>query len=300
MGVLSSLRFVVRHPLNRGRSVRALLGWLRWQVGSRLAPGAVLVDFVDDAVLRVEPGMTGATGNVYTGLHEFEDMAFLLHLLRPGDLFVDVGANVGSYTVLASAVAGARTVAFEPVPSSFRALRRNCDVNGIGERVELSNAGVGRSRGTLRFTASDDCVNHVATAAESGRADLVEVPVVVLDSALDGRCPRLLKIDVEGYETEVVAGASRTLTDPELACVIMETNGSGGRYGHDERALHASVLAHGFRPCRYAPFERRLTELDVERAPARGGGNALYVRDVEAARARVAAAPGHTVRGRRL
>ena len=45
-------------------------------------------------------GMTGATGNVYCGLHEFEDMALVLHALRPRDLFVDVGANVGSYTVL--------------------------------------------------------------------------------------------------------------------------------------------------------------------------------------------------------
>jgi hypothetical protein len=47
-------------------------------------------------------GMTGATGNLYVGLHEFEEMAFLLHFLRPGDLFADVGANVGSYTILAA------------------------------------------------------------------------------------------------------------------------------------------------------------------------------------------------------
>ena len=63
--------------------------------------------------------MTGATGNIYTGLHEFEDMMFLLHLLRPGDIFVDAGANIGSYTVLASAVVGAKSISFEPVPPLF-------------------------------------------------------------------------------------------------------------------------------------------------------------------------------------
>lgn len=52
--------------------------------------------------------MTGATGNIYVGLHEFEDMAFLLHVLRRTDLFVDVGANIGSYTILAGGAAGAK------------------------------------------------------------------------------------------------------------------------------------------------------------------------------------------------
>jgi len=41
------------------------------------------------------PGETGVTGNIYTGLHEFSSMGYLLHVLREGDLFVDVGANVG-------------------------------------------------------------------------------------------------------------------------------------------------------------------------------------------------------------
>ncbi len=59
--------------------------------------------------------MTGATGNIYAGLHEFDDMAFFLHLLRPEDMFADVGSNIGSYTILASGVVGAKSVAFEPV-----------------------------------------------------------------------------------------------------------------------------------------------------------------------------------------
>ena len=45
--------------------------------------------------------MHGVTGNVYCGLHDFAEMSFMLHLLRAGDLFADIGANVGSYTVLA-------------------------------------------------------------------------------------------------------------------------------------------------------------------------------------------------------
>jgi hypothetical protein len=62
----------------------------------------VVVPFVGDTRLLVARGMRGATGNVYVGLHEFEEMAFALHALRPSSRFIDVGANVGSYTVLAA------------------------------------------------------------------------------------------------------------------------------------------------------------------------------------------------------
>ena len=79
--------------------------------------------------------MTGATGNIYAGLHEFADMAFTLHFLRPDDLFMDVGANVGSYTLLASGVCKARTISFEPYPETMAALRRNID-------LELESAGI--------------------------------------------------------------------------------------------------------------------------------------------------------------
>ena len=61
----------------------------------------VVVNYINDSRLLVQTGMTGATGNIYTGLHEFEDMGFALHFLQEGDYFIDLGVNVGSYTVLA-------------------------------------------------------------------------------------------------------------------------------------------------------------------------------------------------------
>jgi hypothetical protein len=104
--------------------------------------------FANDTRLLVCRGMVGATGNLYVGLQEFEEMAFMLHQLRPDDVFVDVGANVGAYTLLAG-TAGARCVAFEPVPATFRALRDNVRLNGLQTRVRVVRSGslTGRSWG---------------------------------------------------------------------------------------------------------------------------------------------------------
>ena len=71
--------------------------------------GESLFRWIGGQRLAFQRGMTGATGNFYVGLHEFADMMLPLHFLREGDLFLDIGANVGSYTVLASGVCRAKT-----------------------------------------------------------------------------------------------------------------------------------------------------------------------------------------------
>ena len=70
--------------------------------------------------------MAGATGNIYVGLHEFAEMAFLLHLLRPEDLFGDIGANIGQFAIqMRRAQPNAIIHSFEPIPDVARQLRDN-------------------------------------------------------------------------------------------------------------------------------------------------------------------------------
>lgn len=270
------LRFflvLLNHPMNRENRLGALARYLRWQIGARIVPGDVVVPFVEDARLLLRPGMRGATGNIYTGLQEFEDMAFVLHCLRPGDLFVDVGANVGSYTVLAAKACGAHAVAIEPIPSTFRHLLDNIHLNAVGDKVETFNIGLSDAEGWLLFTAGSDATNHVLSP-EEGEAETVCVAVKRLDDLLE-RPPSIIKIDVEGFETKVIYGAANTLKSDKLLAVIMELNGNGERYGFDEQALHYQMLDFGFEPCLYQPHSRSLVRLDGRNLR---GGNTLYVR----------------------
>jgi FkbM family methyltransferase len=298
MNMLRSLNFIARHPLNRAEPLRAIGRFLAWQLATRLLPHAVAVPFVDHTRLLVRRGMTGATGNVYCGLHEFEDMGFVLHTLRPEDLFVDVGANVGTYTVLAAGAVGCRCMAFEPVRSTFEALLANVRLNDLASRVEARNEGVGHERGTVAFTTDLDTINHVAVEADRDRSRAItSVPVTTLDAALRGEAPTVVKIDVEGFEAHVLAGADSTLRRSGVLALLLELNGSGTRYGFDEDELHAKVLQYGFVPARYEPLSRKLSAVDSDRNPA---GNTLYVRNIEALQARVASAPRFAVRDLKL
>ena len=294
--MLATLKFILDHPLNKQHKVSAVRRWVKWQIGSRLVPGPVAVNFVNQTMLLVEPGMTGATGNVYTGLHEFHDMAFALHLLRSDDLFVDVGANIGSYTVLAASV-GAKSISIEPIKNAFDHLMRNVHLNDISSRVDARQIGISSSSGTLKFTNGLDTVNHVVNGKEHTQSGTCEVQVEPLDKVIAGLKPVLIKIDVEGFEKQVIGGASKALAEDSLLAVIMELNGSGSRYDHDESELYTRMLAHGFTPCSYEPYERRLNQLNSKN---KSGGNTLFVRDFETVSKRLMSAPSFSVMGRSL
>ncbi|HXM47352.1 MAG TPA: FkbM family methyltransferase [Pyrinomonadaceae bacterium] len=294
--MFNTIRFILEHPLNRRHKISAIRRWLNWQIGSRLVPGPVAVNFVNKTKLLVAPGMTGATGNVYAGLHEFYDMAFALHLLRRDDVFVDVGANVGVYTVLASAV-GASSISIEPIENAFDQLMLNIHLNNLSDRVDAHRIGVGSKKGTLKFTYALDTTNHVVDGAEAKDTPVCEVEVATLDSIVDAVEPVLLKIDVEGFETEVIAGADEVLSKESLLAVVMELNGSGRRYGYDEDRVFESMRDYGFVPYAYDPYQRALKELNGK---SQGSGNTLFIRDVASVRERLHGAPPFTVIGASL
>ena len=273
MSLKSTLKFIINHPLNKDNKTAAVNRFLKWQFNTRLNPYPIIYPFTTKSRLIVQKGMTGATGNLYCGLHDFNDMFFLLHFLRKGDLFIDIGANIGSYTVLAAAHCGVETISIEPVPATFSHLLDNISINHITHIATPLNMALGSAEGSITFTSKYDTVNHVATAKDK---DTIEVKVNSLDHIVGNRNPALLKIDVEGYETEVLAGAQQVLQNSSLKAIIIELNGSGSRYGYDENKIHELLLSKGFSPFIYEPFLRELKKVE-----SFGNNNTIYLRDID-------------------
>lgn len=281
MGLSQTLRFILNHPMNRDRPVSALTRYAKWQVQSRIRD-QVVFDWIDGARLVVQSGMTGATGNIYCGLHEYADMAFVLHLLRENDLFLDLGANIGSYTVLASKVCGARSISVEPDPGTLVFLRRNVEANGIEDRVEIAETALGAEHRIARFSIGYDTTNRVVDeGSKVGR----EVSLMPLDAIVGDRRPTMIKMDVEGYEAEVLKGARETLKKDTLLAVETETS--------DTVVIDALTEA-GFERWYYDPARRELSNEPL----GISSSNALYLRDVQRVRGRVAEAPARKVLGR--
>ena len=297
--ILDIIKFITTHPLTRNVKTRALLRFLGWQFVSRLLSAPFFFPFVNDTKFITQKGVHSATGNYYVGLLSFEEMSFLLHFLREDDVFVDVGANIGAFSVLASGVCGARSFSFEPAKSSYEWMIMNLKLNNLEDRVVASPCAVGSGNEVVQFVENKDSViNHVLEPGETA-SSTVDVNVVDLDSALSEQQPALLKIDVEGFETMVFDGAAEVLNQKSLKALIVEIKGHGTRYGFDEGALFQRILDLGFTPCSYDPFTRTLTKLDPN-FENHNPRHEIYCRDIDYVRSRIANANPFRVLGRSI
>jgi FkbM family methyltransferase len=166
-------------------------------------------------------------------------------------------------------------------------LEYNVVVNALGNLVTVHRVGIGSRPGALRFAVAEDTVNHV-TAED----DAEEFPVETLDHILSHKAPTLIKIDVEGFEPEVLIGAKEVLKSESLLALIVEINGSYRRYGFSLRDVIEPLTNAGFDPCSYDPNSRILTGLS---APDTNSANTIFIRDRRAVEARLTTAPPRVV-----
>jgi hypothetical protein len=152
---------------------------------------------------------------------------------------------------------------------------------------------LGKQEGKIRFTAGLGTENHVIQ--DKNPAAGVEVLLTTLDAQLKGLEPAVIKIDVEGFEQDVVAGGLGCLAKPSLRALIIERVGNADKYGQDEISLHKSIRDQGFAPCAYSPATRTLQPVSEDAT-----GNIIYVRGLPAAAARLREAAAYQFAGRSI
>jgi FkbM family methyltransferase len=161
---------------------------------------------------------------------------------KEGACVVDVGGNVGFYAIhQASRSGNVQVLVFEPSPSAFRRLSLNMEINNIAN-AKLINAAVGSHCGTVHFAEVQQSINcHIV---EYERHDTLKIPCLTLDAALNQfgvERVDILKIDTEGFEQAVVAGAKNTLSRVER--IVLELH---GRTDDEERSLDVMLRPAGF------------------------------------------------------
>ena len=166
--------------------------------------------------------------------------------LGDGDIVVDIGANIGGFTVLA-ARRGARVVAFEPFPANFEALRRNVLRNGV--QAELAQLAVADAPRTAQLVIPDDAGFSGRYSLHEGRGGRsVEVRCIGLDDVLtEFALPRidLLKLDCQGSEYEILFSAAPA-TLARVRSVVVECETFPGRADWSAASLGGFLEDHGF------------------------------------------------------
>lgn len=226
-------RYVWNHPANRGHRLSTLLQAIRFQARGRMLRAPTLVRCGRRSRLELWPG-EGASGLAYANPPDLPEVAVWARQLRAGDLFVDVGANVGAYTIWALE-AGAEVIALEPDPLAARRLRRNLEVNGYTATV--LEAAASDAAGDAMLSEGFGVLNHLREDGTGRR-----VRAVTLDEVLGDRIAAGVKIDVEGAEDRVLAGAQRALSQRRIRLLQLEWNPQSARNFGAEREDAASRL----------------------------------------------------------
>jgi FkbM family methyltransferase len=179
------------------------------------------------------------------GGYEPETSRFLAQLLRPGDTFVDVGANNGYFAILASQFVGptGTVLAIEPNPAAVERLTKNVRLNGLEGTIHILPFALGEAEGTGSLYISSFEDGWATLAPFPGPKTTVPVRVCALDDVFEPSGSVVLKVDAEGAEPSILRGMSKILERTPNIAIILEWNhlfGTREFWDH----LHASFRVY--------------------------------------------------------
>jgi len=178
------------------------------------------------ARIHLNPRDPVVSGALALRVYEKTETRFFLRTLRPGMIFLDIGANIGYYSALALARVGreGRVIAVEPDPEAFGYLRRTAAANGEGRAI-LVNKGLADAPAALRLYRNLSNRGDNRFYANDLAGDSIEVEVTRADDLLAGLGVAkvdLIKMDVQGFEGRVISGLERTLQASDALVILSE------------------------------------------------------------------------------
>lgn len=199
---------------------------MRWWRLKRGIKNRYIERNVQGSVMLIDSSDPGVSrGILLHGIHEPENTERIRREISPGDVVVDIGANIGYFALLeAKAVSETgRVYAIEPEGDNFELLKKNVGLNGYSN-IECYNMAIGNVNGTSKFYISEEgrnwhSMNENSPAAIHGRC--IEVRTCTLDEFLKGKRPvDVIRMDIEGYESVVIGGMKKTLTNRNVKLFV--------------------------------------------------------------------------------
>lgn len=193
-------------------------------------------------------------------LYEPDVSTVMLRTLEPGDLVVDVGANIGYFTCLAASLVGpsGRVLAFEPDPANIARLESNLALNGLANVTIVPQPASDRPGEVTFFLNSDSSGGNALwdparfpgnrQSAQERKPQTLQATTLDAEIArLGGRLPKLVKIDTEGAEQKVLEGAPRLLGNAAVPFVVAELHLFGlAQLGASQESLRGLMAAQGY------------------------------------------------------
>lgn len=248
---LNVIRYIWSHPANRGRQFSSMYLSIKWQIMKRFISKYIDIEVFNTLKLRCYPDSPSASLVIYCNeLPDYHEMQFMRRYLRPGDSFLDIGANIGVYSLYAASCVGREglVVAFEPGPKAYSRLMENISLNKHYNFTAHASA-VGNKSGSIDFLADRDTTSRIQSK-EDFDIPTIKVPIVRLDDVIKFDCA-LGKMDIEGAELIALQGAEELLRAANPPIWLLELNGSLHAFNFTEEVFVSWLAKRGYGLCLY-------------------------------------------------
>jgi len=241
---------------------------------------------------------------IYKGFEETE-LLFIRRYLNEDDIFIDIGANIGLFSLHAAQVIGkkGKVIAFEPTPVTYSRLLLNVSLNHFNEIVTCNNLGLSDKKGLLKMNISNngyDAWNTFALPTETFFNEQIDVPVETLDNYLSDHNISIsnisfIKVDVEGWEAYVIRGASNFLKNKDAPSLLVEfTEENAFAAGTNCYELYDLIKSFGYNWYTYDSIKNQL--IPEHKRMHYPYNNLIAIKDIEKAQLRLLEKSPHKVK----
>lgn len=246
------LKYILSTPINKNDVIKVMIRIFWWKINQIFLKFPCIVELVPGIKCICYPaGSLYSTLVVYLKLPEFGEMQFVLNILGESDCFIDVGANMGVYSLLASSkITKGKIFAFEPSPKVLLQLQENVSFNNKGDSIKVIKKAVSEKNGYVNFDISrNPDYNHISY--DSSKKEVLRVKTVTLDKFIaDNKLKhiKLIKIDVEGAEQMVLNGLQKSLKSKLVDIMIVEINqqAEARKFGSSKEKMIKYLTGYGF------------------------------------------------------
>lgn len=237
---------VFNAPLNEKNYLRTLLVLVWWKINQIIFKLPALVEIAPERYCICFPGSSFGSLIVYTKRPEYLEMKLTELLLKDQSSFIDVGAGIGDFSLIASSkINKGHILALEPAQEPLNALKRNIALNSLGSLITVINEVASDKIGSINFEESSVSeISHIGNGPRSIQKKTTTIDELIRKFKLN--YVDLVKIDVEGAESLVVGGLKKSLKKGVVGCLIIELNANAEKFRGSKNKTINLLINNGF------------------------------------------------------
>ena len=260
---LKTLNYIYSHPNAQEKKIQSTVKFCAWQIYKRLTNNHLDINLLPQVKLRCYPNSYSASAALYCGLYDYDEMNFLLRYLRSEDLFIDVGANIGIYSLLAcSIIDRGQVYSFEALSTNYQRLQENIELNNFTQ-AKLFSLAISDRSGNISFNVTGN--DSTAFIGEDSQANTIVVPTDTLDNIaknIEIDNLTLVKMDIEGAELLALKGARSLLQQQRPEVWILEINDTVEHFGHTKKDIIDFLQSYNYDLYHYDAKKNQISLVD--------------------------------------